>query len=77
MLQAQAVAKMTQKNELVLLRANYLRGPNIWTYRPALEVWLDLGKLEETPSNQIPGFNERLITLLPSLMEHHCGVGEA
>ncbi|MEY4757459.1 MAG: cyanophycin synthetase [Pseudomonadota bacterium] len=77
MLQAQAVAKMTQKNELVLLRANYLRGPNIWTYRPALEVWLDLGTLEETPSNQIPGFNERLIALLPSLMEHHCGVGEA
>jgi cyanophycin synthetase len=68
---------MTQKNELVLLRANYLRGPNIWTYRPALEVWLDLGTLEETPSNQIPGFNERLIALLPSLMEHHCGVGEA
>ena len=62
--------------ELRLLRVNHLRGPNIWTYRPALEVWLDLGRLEEQPSNTIPGFNGRLLAHLPGLEEHHCGVGE-
>lgn len=62
--------------ELRLLRVNHLRGPNIWTYRPALEVWLDLGRLEERPSNTIPGFNQRLVAHLPGLEEHHCGVGE-
>ena len=41
-----------------------------------LEVWLDLGALEEHPSNTLPGFNERLTTWLPALIEHHCGVGE-
>lgn len=63
-------------NDIQLLRINYLRGPNIWTYRPVLEVWLDLGALEDYPSNLLPGFNERLTAWLPALIEHHCGVGE-
>ena len=67
---------MSKHDELKLLRINYLRGPNIWTYRPALEVWLDLGALENFPSNLLPGFNDRLLALLPALFEHHCGVGE-
>ena len=62
--------------DIALLRINYLRGPNIWTYRPALEVWLDLGELEDWPSNRLPGFNDRLTAWLPALVEHHCGVGE-
>jgi cyanophycin synthetase len=53
-----------------------LQGPNIWTYRPVLEVWLDIGSLEDSPSNTIPGFYERLSSWLPSLVEHRCGVGE-
>jgi len=64
------------KADIQLLRINYLRGPNIWTYRPCLEVWLDLGELEDYPSNLLPGLTERLVALLPALVEHHCGVGE-
>jgi len=67
---------MSKKSDVQLLRINYLRGPNIWTYRPVLETWLDLGELEDFPSNQLPGFNGRLCALLPALEEHHCGVGE-
>jgi cyanophycin synthetase len=67
---------MTKKADLQLLRTTFLRGPNLWTYRSVLEVWLDLGELEDLPSNAIPGFNERLVALLPALVEHHCGVGE-
>lgn len=65
-----------KKNDIALLRITYLRGPNIWTYRPAMEVWLDLGELEDFPSNKLPGFTDRLLKLLPALEEHHCGVGE-
>ncbi|CAN5712962.1 cyanophycin synthetase [soil metagenome] len=64
------------RTDISLLRINYLRGPNIWTYRPVLEVWLDLGELEDFPTNLLPGFNERLCGMLPALVEHHCGVGE-
>ncbi|MDR2017167.1 MAG: acetate--CoA ligase family protein, partial [Burkholderiales bacterium] len=58
------------------LRITYLRGPNIWTYRPVLEAWVDIGALEDTPTNTILGFYERLVGWLPSLIEHRCGIGE-
>ncbi len=67
---------MSKKADIQLQRIRYLRGPNIWTYRPVLEVWLDLGELEAWPSNLLPGFTDRLLALLPALVEHHCGVGE-
>ncbi|MGV8804545.1 MAG: cyanophycin synthetase [Polaromonas sp.] len=67
---------MSKQENISLLRINYLRGPNIWTYRSVLEVWLDLETLEERPSHRLPGFNDRLLALLPALLEHHCGVGE-
>ncbi|MCE5181173.1 MAG: cyanophycin synthetase [Betaproteobacteria bacterium] len=66
---------MENKN-IEFLRVFPLCGPNIWTYRPALEAWVDIGALEDSPSNTIPGFYERLSSWLPSLIEHHCGVGE-
>ena len=66
----------TKKKDISILRVNHLRGPNIWTYRPVIETWLDIGALEETPSDQLPGLYERLTAWLPGLMEHRCGVGE-
>ena len=67
---------MAKFNDIQLLRTTFLRGPSVWTYRPVLEVWLDLGELEDYPSNKIPGLNERLTSWLPDLIEHTCGVGE-
>jgi cyanophycin synthetase len=67
---------MSRHDDIKLLRINYLRGPNMWTYRPVLETWLDLGDLENHPSHLLPGFTERLTQRLPALVEHHCGVGE-
>lgn len=66
---------MTTKN-IQLLRVTHLRGPNIWTYRPVIEAWVDIGELEDYPSNTLPGFYERLTHLLPGLVVHRCGVGE-
>lgn len=53
-----------------------LRGPNIWSRHPVLEAWVDLEDLKDSPSNVIPGFTDRLMTWLPSLIEHRCSVGE-
>lgn len=53
-----------------------LRGPNIWANFPVLEAWVDLGDLNDSPSNLLPGFNERLTTWLPSLVEHRCSTGQ-
>ena len=53
-----------------------LRGPNLWTNHPALELWVDLGPLTETASTDVPGFNDRLMAWLPTMIEHRCSVGE-
>jgi cyanophycin synthetase len=52
-----------------------LRGPNIWTNDPVLEVWVDLKELDR-PSTDFPGFNDRLMTWLPTMIEHRCSIGE-
>jgi cyanophycin synthetase len=66
---------MTKKKDIQLLRVTHLRGPNIWTYRPVIEALLDIGELEDCPSNTIPGLYERLTAWLPGLVVHRCGVG--
>ena len=67
---------MTKKKAIDFLRVTHLRGPNIWTYRPVIEAWLDIGTLEDFPSNLLPGLYERLVAWLPGLIEHRCGVGQ-
>ncbi|NGZ85327.1 cyanophycin synthetase [Duganella aceris] len=67
---------MTKKKDIEVLRVTHLRGPNIWTYRPVIEAWLDIGELESFPSNLLPGLYERLTAILPGLIVHRCGVGE-
>jgi cyanophycin synthetase len=59
-----------------ILRVTHLRGPNIWTYRPVIEAWLDIGDLEDFPSNTLAGFYDRLTAQLPGLAVHRCGIGE-
>lgn len=64
------------RKHIDILKMFSLRGPSIWAYRPLLEVWVDIGDLEDYPSNLLPGFNDRLVAWLPSLVEHRCSVGE-
>src|SRR5262249_30013811 len=51
-----------------------LRGPNIWANFPVLEAWVDLGALKDFPSDELPGFNGRLMAWLPSRVGHRCSV---
>ena len=62
-------------NDITFLRITYLRGPNLWTYRSVLEAWVDIGDLEDYPSNKLDGFTERLTAWLPGLHAHRCSVG--
>lgn len=57
------------------LRMTHLRGPSIWTYPPVIEALVDIGELEDFPSNTLPGLNERLAAWLPGLIEHRCSPG--
>lgn len=61
-----------KKKDIIIRDIIALRGPNIWTYRPVFEAWIDIGEFEDYPSNKLPGFTERLTAFLPSLIEHRC-----
>ncbi|HEV2565257.1 MAG TPA: acetate--CoA ligase family protein, partial [Microvirga sp.] len=52
------------------------RGPHLYSLTPMIRIKLDLGTLEEWPSNRLPGFTERLMTVLPGLHEHGCSFHE-
>lgn len=43
---------------------------------PALEAWVDLQELSETSSDQLVGFNDRLMAWMPTLVEHRCSIGQ-
>ena len=60
--------------EILSLKA--LRGPNQWASFPCLEAWVDLGHLEDFPSHTLPGFNDRIMAWLPTMIEHRCSIGE-
>jgi cyanophycin synthetase len=63
------------KPDLKIVRTQVFRGPNYWSYESCIRMLVDLGSLEEWPSNQIPGFNDRLLELLPGVAEHSCSLG--
>ena len=60
--------------EIKELRA--LRGPNRYTRNTAMFMVLDIKDYEEQPSDTLEGFTEKLLTLIPSLQEHECSIGE-
>ena len=72
----QPIARMNQSpHSITFISETVLRGPNVWTYCPVLETQVDIGALEDFPSNRIPGFAERLSAWLPGLIEHRCSPG--
>jgi cyanophycin synthetase len=62
--------------DIRLVDLTFLRGPNRWSYRPALEALVDIGELEEWPSNRCPHLISSLKTLLPGLAAHECSYEE-
>ena len=67
---------VTVNRDIKFIEIRHLNGPNIWSCRPVLEAIVDIGDLEDFPSDTIPGFYECLSTWLPSLIEHRCSYGE-
>ena len=60
-----------------ILTIKVLNGPNYWSsYRKQLiEMKLDLGEYEYSPTNHLDGFTTRLKALIPTLYAHRCSPG--
>lgn len=50
-------------------------GRNIYSHKPVVKMIVDLGDLAEKTTNEIEGFNDKLLSLFPGLYTHHCSVG--
>jgi cyanophycin synthetase len=65
------------RGSLAIVETRVYRGPNYWSYDPAIKLVVDLGTLEQFPSNTIPGFVDRLLEILPGIASHSCSTGKA
>jgi cyanophycin synthetase len=63
--------------DLAIVESRVYRGPNIWSFDPAIHLVVDLGSLEDHPTNTIDGFTDQLLTCLPRLSQHTCSRGVA
>src|SRR4051812_1507361 len=50
------------------------RGPHYYSHTPMIRIQLDLGRMEEWPTNLIPGFADALLDLLPGVGRHRCSL---
>ncbi len=58
-----------------ILEHRALRGPNFYARFPVTYMKLDIGALEDSPSDEIPGLPQRIKEALPSLHAHRCSPG--
>jgi cyanophycin synthetase len=60
-----------------ILKVQALRGPNIWSVqrKKLIQMRLDLEEMEQSPTNKIDGFKERIETMFPTMIEHRCSEG--
>ncbi len=57
-----------------VLEKGVYRGAHYYSLTQMIRIMLDLGRLEDWPSDRIPGFVDRLIDLLPGLQRHGCSL---
>ncbi len=67
--------KPPARADLKIIESQVFRGPNYWSYEPAVKLLVDLGSLEHWPTNTLPAFNEALLQHLPGLEQHSCSLG--
>jgi cyanophycin synthetase len=70
-----AAERQPAKADLKIVETQVFRGPNYWSYEPCVRLLVDLGSLEEWPSNTLPGFTEGLLEMLPGVGQHSCSLG--
>jgi cyanophycin synthetase len=59
-----------------LIETATYRGPHLWSRSPMIRLKVDLGPLEDHPTNRLDGFSAALTGLLPGLASHGCSYHE-
>lgn len=62
--------------DIKILESEFIRGPSIYSYKKSvLKIIIDIGNLEDHPSNHFPDLGEKLKHYLPGLENHECDGG--
>ena len=61
--------------DLEIVETRVYRGPNVWSYDESIHLVVDLGSLEDHPTDRLPGFVDGLLEVLPGIAEHSCSRG--
>ena len=69
--------QQTRTSLMEILKIQALRGPNIWSVqrKKLIQMRLDLQEMEQSPTNKIEGFRERIEAMFPTMIEHRCSEG--
>ena len=65
----------SQRRPMRVLEHGAYRGPHLYSHTPMIRVQVDLGDLEEWPTDRLPGFADALLAALPTLAGHNCSRG--
>ncbi len=57
-----------------IIEMRALRGPNFYSRRPVIFMKLDIGGLEERPTDVVPNFRRDIEMVMPTLIEHRCSL---
>ncbi|MDQ2845672.1 MAG: cyanophycin synthetase [Actinomycetota bacterium] len=68
-------AVSSDRRSIEIRELRVLRGPNYYSYDPCIRMVVDIGALEQEPTDTLPGFTEQLVGLLPGLKDHQCSRG--
>ncbi len=69
------MSNLRTSRPLRVLEHGVYRGPHLYGRRPMIRIQVDLGDLEDWPTDTLPGFAEALLAALPTLDRHHCSLG--
>ncbi|HVF05219.1 MAG TPA: cyanophycin synthetase [Frankiaceae bacterium] len=58
--------------DLAVVETRVYRGHNYWSRGPAINLLVDLGSLEDWPSDRLPAVMDALLERLPGLARHTC-----
>lgn len=67
---------MTAAKPIRVIERGVYRGPHLYSATPMIRLQLDLGSLEDHPTDTLGDFGPRLAALLPGLAEHGCSLGK-
>ena len=59
-----------------IIKKRFYKGRSIYCHRPIFYIEIDLGKYGQRESREFADFNDQLLSILPNIAKHHCGISE-